>query len=169
MRVLARGFAVFALMLVGTSTQALSAREAQGPGADAPAAAASAAAPPPTEHDRALVDALIANDIEAVAIQLNRDSQEEIAREWERNRLRDAKSELAPYADAYAERIWALLVNPERTTELANELHSQFVEQANTAVADFNRDLARVLASIASDDDLSPSEAQQISQLWLAV
>lgn len=139
------------------------------PAADEPKTAVVEAAPSPAEQHRALVDALIANDVEAIGLQVSGESQEKLAREWERDRLRKANAEHPPYIDVELERIWSLLGTPEGTAVLADELYPKFAEQANLNVAQLNGGIAMTLASIASDGDLTPEEVQQLSQLMLAV
>lgn len=162
MRVSSRGSGVLALVLACAVAQAA-------PAADAPKAAVVEAAPSPSEQHRALVDALIANDVEAIALQFSGESQEKLAHEWERDRLRKANAEHPPYIDVELERIWSLLGTPEGTAELAEELYPKFAEQASLNVAQLNGGIAMTLAAIASDGDLSPEEVQQLSQLMLAV
>ena len=168
MRVLARGFGVFALLLVCSSAQALSERNAQGPGVDAPAAASLEAAPSPSEHYRLLIDALIASDIEAIVTQLSGNNEEWLARDWERDRLSQAKSDRTLLLDSGVELFWASLASPERTAEFADALFSQFAEEADKTVAELNRDFAQTMGSIASGEDFSPGELQQVSQIALA-
>lgn len=158
MRVSSRGSGVLALVLACAVAQAA-------PAADAPKAAVVEAAPSPSEQHRALVDALIANDVEAIALQFSGESQEKLAHEWERDRLRKANAEHPPYIDVELERIWSLLGTPEGTAELAEELYPKFAEQASLNVAQLNGGIAMTLAAIASDGDLSPEEVQQLSQL----
>ena len=161
MRVSSWGSGVLALVLGCSIAQAA-------PALDAPKATVVAAAPSPAEQDRALVDALIANDIEAIALQSGDKTQEALAREWERDRARYAKSELTPFVDMELERLWAMLATPEGTKALADELYPKFAEQATLNAAQFNGGIAMTLSSIASDSGLTPDEVQQVSQLMLA-
>lgn len=162
MRVSCWGSCVLAIVLVCGIAQVASAAKSE-------KEAVVTAAPSPSEQHRALVDALIANDVEAFALQFSGESQEKLAQEWERDRLRKANAEHPPYIDVELERIWALLGTPEGTAQLGEELYPKFAEQASLNVAQLNGGIAMTLASIASDGELSPEEVQQLSQLMLAV
>src|SRR5690242_1089752 len=96
MRVSLRVLAVLTLLVACATTQA-----ALEPGAsDAAKAEAVEAAPSPADEYRAVVDALIANDIVAIATGLREDDEKEFVERWERGRERAAKSEYSSPGDA---------------------------------------------------------------------
>jgi hypothetical protein len=124
--------------------------------------------PSPIEKPLAVLDALRANDAEALAEAASGDPSDVIAREWEEKRAKAASDDDSPTRDADAHRVWAMLQTKEGTAALVDELHPKITEKAGTAVLQFNLGLAAMLTAISSQAELSLEESQQLSQLALA-
>ena len=141
------------------------------------AATAAYAAPPadssgipsPTAKPLAVLDALRANDAEAFAEAVSRKSSAELALEWERERAKAASNEKSHTRGEDAHRIWQQLRTAEGTAALVDELQPKISEQASTAVLQFNLGLAAAMTAVVTDAKLPAAEAQQVSQVLLAV
>ena len=134
-----------------------------------PAALDAARIPSPSEKPLAVLDALRANDAEAFAEAISRKSSSELALEWERERAKAASNEKSHTRDEDAHRIWNQLRTTEGTAALVDELQPKIAEQASTAVLQFNLGLAAAMTAVVTEAKLPAAEAQQVSQVLLAV
>src|SRR5688572_24469474 len=125
--------------------------------------------PSPVEKPLAVLDALRANDVEALAEAASGEPSDVIARNWEEKRAKAADDEESPTRNAEGHRMWQQLKTKEGTAALVDELHPKVSEKAGTAVIQFNLGLAAMLTAISSEAELSLEESQQLSQLVLAV
>ena len=135
----------------------------------APPAADATRIPSPTEKPLAVLDALRANDAEAFAEAVSRKSSSELALEWERERAKAASNEKSHTRGEDAHRIWNQLRTAEGTAALVDELQPKIAEQASTAVLQFNLGLAAAMTAVVTEAKLPAAEAQQVSQVLLAV
>lgn len=125
--------------------------------------------PSPTETPLAVLDALRANDAEAFAEAVSRKSSAELALEWERERAKAASNEKSHTRGEDAHRIWNQLRTADGTAALVDELQPKIAEQASTAVLQFNLGLAAAMTAVVTEAKLPAAEAQQVSQVLLAV
>lgn len=163
MRIVKAGLALL-LMCVATTTFAA------GAAASVAAKAEAKAIPSPLETPRAIVDALRANDSEALAEATTDKPTSELAKDWERERAEHARRESGTsHGDAELVRVWSLLATDAGAQQLVDEWQPALAEKATSQVVAMNVGLAAALSGIASSAELRAEEVARLSQLVVAV